>query len=155
MVNWGYRDNFKLFNFLFHKKISQAQEAQKRKQATFLPLDVFMRIKMLPFCFFVCLFAFCLLKIFFFKKTEKFETALIPWVTYTTYAYPSEPTYRALIYTHLFLFVIICNNLFLFMRIFLNLFLFMKIFLKLFFLWESCENIFLFMRTYFFKSLWK
>ena len=63
MVNSGYQGNFK-FLYFFYKRILHAPKAQKRKQATFLTLDVFMRIKMLPFYFLFACLCFVRSKIF-------------------------------------------------------------------------------------------
>ena len=133
-MNWGYQGNCKLLYF-FYKKISHTQKEQKRKQVIFFPLDVFYGHKNAAFLFLIWLFA-----VFFARKSsckkqiKKFKIALIPSIHHTTDVYLSlnPPIKLLFIYTHLFLFVTICNNLFLFMRIFLNLFLFMRIFLKLF-----------------------
>ena len=70
------------FFIFFYEKILSEQKAQKRKQATFFSLDIFMCIKMLPFRFlfaclrFVCSKSFC-------KKIKKPEITLIPSITYT------------------------------------------------------------------------
>ena len=70
MVNSGYQGNFKFLNF-FYKRILHAPKAQKRKQATFLTLDVFYVYKNTAFLFFVCLFAFCSLENLLIKKNKE------------------------------------------------------------------------------------
>ena len=70
MVNSGYQGNFK-FLYFFYKRILHAPKAQKRKQATFLTLDVFYAHKNAAFLFFVCLFAFCSLENLLIKKNEE------------------------------------------------------------------------------------
>ena len=79
---------------------------------------------------------FCVLVLFVraksFRKKElnRLEIVLITSFYYTTNVYPYQPTYQASSYTHLILFVTICENLF-------QSFLFVVI----------CENLF--------KTLWK
>ena len=46
------------------------------------------------------------------KKINRLEIVLITSFHYTTDVHPYQPTYRASIYTHLFLFVTICENIF-------------------------------------------
>ena len=72
--------------------------------------------------FFVSLFLFCYLgfacarictfKIVCKKKINRFKIVSIASVTYTTNVYPLNPPIEAFIYTHLFLFVVICVDLF-------------------------------------------
>ena len=66
---------------------------------------------------FVLLFHFCLWHAFlhgnlFVNKMNRLEIVLITSFYYTTDMHPYQPTYWASIYTHLFLFVAICENLF-------------------------------------------
>ena len=46
------------------------------------------------------------------KKINRFKIVSIASVTYTTNVYPLNPPIEAFIYTHLFLFVVICVDLF-------------------------------------------
>ena len=103
------------------------------------------------------------------KKINRLELVPIASIHYTTDVYLYQPAYETYIYTHLFLFVILCENFFFLWEsfwIFLvwaSLFicdhlweslLFMRIFLSLSYLWKSFfyENSFLFVRIYF---LWE
>ena len=103
------------------------------------------------------------------KKINRLELVPIASIHYTTDVYLYQPAYETYIYTHLFLFVILCENFFFLWEsfwIFLvwaSLFicdhlweslLFMRIILSLSYLWKSFfyENSFLFVRIYF---LWE
>ena len=64
-VNEVIRAISNFFIFFFYEKTLSEQKAQKRKQAAFFPIDVFMLMKMLLFLFlFACLrfCAFCTLR---------------------------------------------------------------------------------------------
>ena len=59
-VNEVIRAISNFFIFFFYEKTLSEQKAQKRKQAAFFPIDVFMRMKMLLFLFACLRFcAFC------------------------------------------------------------------------------------------------
>ena len=111
IVKWGYQENLKPVYFFLRKE----------KQLTFTLLRVCACQNLLPLLFSVCLILFCWLKFacecfcareIFSKKINRFEIVLITTFYYTTDVYPYQPTYRASIYMHLFLFVTICENLF-------------------------------------------
>ena len=103
------------------------------------------------------------------KKINRLEIVPIASIHYTTDVYLYQPAYETYIYTHLFLFVILCENFFSLWEsfwIFLvwaspficdhlwESILFMRIILSLSYLWKSFfyENSFLFVRIYF---LWE
>ena len=96
------------------------------------------------------------------KKINRFKIGSIASVTYTTNVYPLNPPIEAFIYTHLFLFVVICVDLFFYEIFFVcenisfhensfESFLSVRIsffFMKTFWISFICENLF-FVRTLF------
>ena len=82
------------------------------------------KVACLPFWFFLCA------RNLLVKKINRLEIVLITSLYYTTNVYSYQPTYQASIYTHLFLFVTICENLF--ESLFIYDHLFESIFLSLY-----------------------
>ena len=166
IVNWGYQDNFEcVYYYFFYKKILSVKKHKqtlanktknkpaKNKGSVFLRTQASKRVK-------VAWFAFCA----FFthgiflkkKKKNRLKIDLIASIQYTTDAYPYQPAYKASIYTHLFIFVIICENFFFLWQSFsMNLFLFVIVCENPFFLWESlwvfliCENLFFYKNSFY------
>ena len=117
IVKWGYQGNFKPVYF-FTKRFWAYKKHQR-----FPPSKKFLSAqKLLPLLLFVRLFLFLLVGFgwfaflyaqdLFVKKTNWLKIVLIASFYYTTDLYLYQPTRRASIYTHLFLFVTVCENLF-------------------------------------------
>ena len=108
--------------FFFYERIMRAQKGPKRKTNYFYALRNFCAPKkLLPLLFSVCLILFCwfifacdvfLCAQNLFIKNRLARNCPNNLIYYTTDVYPYQPTYRASIYTHLFLFATICEDLF-------------------------------------------
>ena len=152
----------------FHEKILHTKKrikstksikitkVQISEQVTFLPLDIFMCIKMLP-----CLFLFTYMRFVLFvllkfsrkKKMKRFKIVLIASFTLLLTCTPLNlPIENLFARTYFYLWSSVrifpfCENL-------LNLFLFMIICENLLFLWESFESFFIYDQLFNWKSSW-
>ena len=133
--------------FFFSRKDFKRKKSTKRKTSDFYPLRSLCAQKIVAvvvFCslVFVLFVGFLFVSVFiragFFlskkkKKINRLKIIFVTSITYTTDVYPSQPTYREFICTHLFLLVIIWEKLFFLWKSFWILF----ISENLFFLWKS------------------
>ena len=113
-MKWGYQDNIKPVYFLTERfcarkntcKQTLIKKTKLSKHETTMATN-FRAHKLLRGwkSLVLRLSAFCVFKTFSEKKIKRLETVLITSFHYTTDVYPYQPTYRASIYMHLFLFV--------------------------------------------------